>query len=135
MAGTHRQDGAVLPPFRRSASPGEREGEGTQQSQNAFYGLAHAQVNPVGFKVLFADGAVAFVQYHDLVSPLTFDGSGEIGLRTPAMSLKISGRNLAALFDHLCSHRVAWVREPEGSFFQAAEGQAEIESIRLAQPV
>src|SRR5690606_14687505 len=112
-----------------SASPGGRESTDAAQAQNSFYGLAHAQVNPVGFKVLFADGRVAFIQYHDIISPLTFDGTGEIELRTPAMSLKITGRNLATLFEHLCAHRVAWVKEPEGSFFQVSEGQAEIDQI------
>lgn len=121
-----KRPGAALPSFSRSAG---QDGHGQKDGS---YGLAHAQVNPVGLRVLFADGRVAFVQYHDLVSPLTFDGAGEIELRTPAMSLKISGRNLAALFDHLCSHRVAWVREPEGSFFQSAEGQAEIIALDLS---
>lgn len=121
----------ILPPFRRSASPGARESTDAAQAQNSFYGLAHAQVNPVGFKAIFASGNVAFIQYHDIISPLTFDGTCEIELRTPAMSLKITGRNLATLFEHLCSHRVAWVREPEGSFIEAAEGQAEIEVIKL----
>src|SRR5690554_5776577 len=94
------KDDRVLPPFKRAANAQEQNSnsEPLNNEDFEFYGTAHSQGTVLGFRVLFANGKIAVIQYHDLVSPLVFDGAGVIELNTPHVILKITGRNLAELF-------------------------------------
>ena len=124
----------ILPPFKRAAKeelPQERSDQEAVPDANPFFELAHHQVTPVGFKILFGDGRVAGIQYHDIISPLEYDGAGLITLRTRGAVISIKGKNLSGLFDFLLQNRVSLLREPDSSFMQGPEDQAEIETITL----
>jgi hypothetical protein len=127
----------VLPPFKRAViddtdtSPTMENSAVPPENDFAFFGLAHNQVSSAGFKIIFAAGNIAAIFYHDIVSPITYDGIGIIELRTPSLVLNITGKNLNPLFDHLFENRVAWIMEPDASFTQVGEGQPEIETITL----
>lgn len=133
MAKSTAQD-RILPPFKKAANENASK-EAEDQPANAddylFFGLAHNQANPVGFQITFAAGNVAAIYYHDIISPLEYDGSGIIKISTPSIDIKITGKNLGVLFDFLFESRVAWIKEPDSSFVQPGEDQPEIESIKL----
>lgn len=127
----------VLPPFKKASkevTDQDNSGQPANTNEYAFFGLAHNQTTPLGFKIFFAAGKIAAIHYHDLISPFEFDGACNIKLKTPALELKITGKNLSILFDHLFENRVAWIKEPDTSFAQVSEGQPEIEAITL-EPV
>jgi len=124
----------ILPPFKRAVTDSpvqETSVQAVTANEYQFFGLAHNQANPIGFKIIFAGGNIAAIQYHDIISPLTYDGQSTIELLTPALSIKIIGKNLGVLFDLLFENRVAWMKEPDSSFIQEARDQPEIEAIKM----
>ena len=124
----------VLPPFKKATkeSPNaEIISQAANTNEYPFFELAVNQAAPIGFKIFFAGGNAAAIQYHDIISPLLFDGAGEIELKTPALSIKIMGKNLRVLFDHFFENRVVWIKEPDSSFVQLSEDQPEITTITL----
>jgi|GEM_PF-6899966 len=124
----------VLPPFRRAVQEElkqEHSSPDAPKNEYQFFELARNQVAPVGFKILFGDGRVAGIQYHDIVSPLEYDGAGLITLKTPALQIKITGKNLRPLFDMIFENRVSLLREPDTSFVEVEENQPQIETINL----
>jgi len=123
-----------IPHFKKTANESfskKTPPEEAEANEYIFFGLAHIQVVPVGFKIIFAAGNIAAIHYHDLVSPMTFDGAGVIELRTSLVHIKIKGKNLKTLFDYFIETRIIWIKEPDSSFVQLPKDQPEIESIKI----
>jgi hypothetical protein len=124
----------VLPPFRRAANDSTTQDASAQvphQKEYEFFGLAHSQASTIGFKIMFAGGNIAAIQYHDIISPLEYDVQGLITIRTLSVNITIKGKNVQELFDYLFENRVVWMKEPDSSFTQVPDGQPEIETIKL----
>ena len=97
-----------------------------------FYGLAHERDGmAVALKFTTALGEQKAVHYHDLVSPMEYNGDTEIQLCTTRIEIIISGKNLQQLFDNIIQHRVIWIREPDSSFTEIKEGEVEVSSVRF----
>ena len=87
----------------------------------------------LAFKVIFENGRQQFIQYHELVSPFSYDGSGLIELTTPLISVRITGKNLQKIFDFLGEHHIRMIKEPDGSLVPVGEGEPEIEKIEVSE--
>ncbi|MEL6659543.1 MAG: hypothetical protein AAFY48_14770 [Bacteroidota bacterium] len=99
---------------------------------NPFFGLAHERDGmAVAVKFTTALGEQRAIHYHDLVSPMDYDGDTEIQLCTTRIQVTIIGKNLQSLFDNIIHHRVLWIKEPEASFTEVKKGEVEITSIRF----
>jgi len=99
---------------------------------NPFYGLAHERDGmAVALKFTTALGEQKAVHYHDLVSPMEYNGDTEIQLCTTRIQVIIVGKNLQQLFDNIIQHRVVWIKEPDSSFTDVKDGDVEVSSIRF----
>ncbi len=99
---------------------------------NPFYGLAHERDGmSVALKFTTALGEQKAIHYHDLVSPMEYNGDTEIQLCTTRIQVIIVGKNLQQLFDNIIQHRVIWIKEPDSSFTDVEEGDVEVSSIRF----
>lgn len=87
----------------------------------------------VALKFVTQSGEQKAIHYHDIISPIEYDGEGEIKLHTSRLSIAIKGRNLDELFDYIIQHRVKWVTEPQDSFSGVKEGMVEIESLSFEE--
>ena len=99
---------------------------------NPFYGLAHERDGmAVAFKIVTALGEQKAIHYHDLVSPIEYNGDTEIQLCTTRIQVKIIGKNLEQLFDNIIQHRVIWIKEPDSSFINEEASSVVVSSIRI----
>lgn len=99
---------------------------------NPFYGLAHERDGmAVALKFMTALGEQKAIHYHDLVSPMEYNGDTEIQLCTTRIQVIIAGKNLQQLFDNIIQHRVIWIKEPDSSFTDVEEDVVEVTSIRF----
>ena len=87
--------------------------------------------NALAFKVKFKDGTQNIIQYHELISPFRFNGSDLIELATTTLSIKIKGKRLEPVLDHLAVHRLTWMKEHENTFPITLESEPAIESITV----
>ncbi len=130
-------DQRPLPPFKRAVQWTNNEQEQSKGAavpdDYACFGLAANQERSFGFKMYFGDGNIAAIYYHDLISPMTYDPEGVIGISLPTATITVIGRNLRPLFDYYFESRVTWVKEPDSSFTHAEKGQPEIERIKIEQ--
>ena len=102
-----------------------------------FYGITKTQAgNPeitIALKIILADGSQLIIQYHELISPMRFDGASTIKLSTLTLELIIKGKNIGNLLDYLAEHRLMWIKEPDSDFTQLKEGEVEIEKIEVKE--
>jgi hypothetical protein len=99
---------------------------------SVFFGIADRnEGNVIALKFISELGEQKAIHYHDIISPMDYDGSSEITLSTSRISITINGRNLDDLFDHIIQHEVKWIREPQGSFTAVEEEGVEVTSIRF----
>ena len=97
-----------------------------------FYGLTDKEASmAVALKFVTQSGEQKAIHYHDIISPIEFDGSSKIVLYTSRLSITITGKHLEELFDFIIQHRVKWVVEPQDSFGDVGEGVVEIERINF----
>lgn len=98
-----------------------------------FYGIAEEREgNVIALKFITSLGEQKAIHYHDIISPMDYNGDSEIRLMTLRVTVIINGRNLDSLFDYIIQHQVKWVKEPENSFTQGLKEDAlEITSIRF----
>lgn len=85
----------------------------------------------VAIKFVSANGEQKAVHYHDIVSPIEYDGNSRITLLTQRITVIIEGRSLDDLFDYIIQHRVKWVEEPQGSFPISRDEKLEITAIKF----
>jgi len=100
-----------------------------------FYGVTQTKAGEpeisISFKIIKADGRQLIIQYHELISPMEFDGANEIVLSTLNMKITIKGKNLSNIIDYLSEHRLMWIKEPDSDFVHVKEGEVEVESITI----
>lgn len=98
-----------------------------------FYGIAEEREgNVIALKFITSLGEQKAIHYHDIISPMDYNGDSEITLFTSRLSVTIKGKNLNGLFDHIIQHQVKWIKEPQGSFPINRDGEeAEIDWIRF----
>ena len=100
------------------------------RGDNLFYGFAdEKEGNVIALKFVTALGEQKAIHYHDILSPMDYNGDSEIRLATTRLNITIKGKNLNNLFDHIIQHRVMWIQEPQHSFLQAEEGGVEVTEI------
>ena len=106
------------------------------RGNNEFFGIAdNREGNAISLKFITALGEQKAIHYHDILSPMDYDGECEIILSTTRLTITIKGNNLDDLFDHIIQHQVKWIKEPDQSFSDKREGDVEITSIRFEEPV
>lgn len=104
------------------------------RGQSLFYGVSEERIgNVLALKLVSATGSQRAVHYHDIVSPMDFDGNCEIILLTTAIKITIKGKNLEKLYDYIIQHRVMWVKEPQTSFMDIDENEVEISAIHFEE--
>jgi hypothetical protein len=101
------------------------------RGNSQFYGLSNERELAITLKVITANGSQKAMHYHDIISPMDYNGDSEIILCTTRLKVVITGRNLDILFDYIIQHRVMWLKEPEESFSLTDDNDAEIEAVRF----
>ena len=96
-----------------------------------FYGVTqtksgHAEIS-LALKIIKANGEQLIIQYHELISPMRFNGADKIELSTSYLKITISGKNLGVLVDYLAEHRLVWIKEPDSDWVEVKEGEVEID--------
>ena len=93
------------------------------RGNNEFYGIADArECNAIALKFVTSIGEQKAIHYHDIISPMDFNGTNSITLMTTRMVVTIRGGHLEKLFDHIIQHQVLWIKEPQSSF-STSEGK------------
>jgi hypothetical protein len=103
------------------------------RGDNAYYGTADKQNVAISLKIITAKGQQRAIHYHDIISPMDFDGGSEILLSTSRVTVTITGHNLDDLFDEIIQHRVMWVKELSNSFDSSTANTPVIEEIRFEE--
>ena len=102
-----------------------------------FYGVTKTKAGDaetsLALKIILESGEQLIVQYHEMVSPLRYDGATTIQISTPTISIKIEGKNLDDIIDYLAEHRLVWIKEPDSDFTQVKVGDVEIEKIEVKE--
>lgn len=102
------------------------------RGDSSFFGITKDNDGmAVALKFITKIGEQKAIHYHDIVSPMEYDGSSEIAISTNRITIVISGRNLDNLFDHIIQHQVKWIKELDSSYLPAKEDELEIEVIRF----
>lgn len=102
------------------------------RGSSPYYGLTDREISmAVALKFVLANGEQKAIHYHDIVSPIEYDGNSRITLLTQRITVIIEGRYLDDLFDYIIQHRVKWVGEAQGSFPVIEEGKLEVREIRF----
>lgn len=120
----------------------EKERRGSQEENRIrpsndfeFYGITKTvrgePTLSMALKIILKDGRQYAFNYHELVSPIEYDGASEIVIQTIGKSIKIEGKNLESLFDYILEHRVVWMKEPDASLVPANDNEVEISSISV----
>lgn len=100
-----------------------------------FYGVTqtksgHAEIS-IALKMKMKDGSQLIIQYHELLSPMRYNGADKIELTTTGLTIVITGKNLEPIIDYLAEHRLVWIKEADSDFMQVEEGEVEIEEIEV----
>lgn len=100
-----------------------------------FFGIAdEREGHAIALKFTTSLGAHRAIHYHDILSPIDYNGTTEITLSTTRLKIIITGRNLDNLFDHIIQHQVKWIREPQSSFSVISDnGEVEVSLIRFEE--
>ena len=115
-----------IPLLLRDKKPSVLQSRGDGQ----FYGYADEKMgNVIALKFIAASGEQKAIHYHDVCSPMEFNGDNEIRLSTTRVAIIIKGANLERLFDRIIQHQVMWIKEPDGSFMQVGEDKVEITAL------
>lgn len=104
------------------------------RGKSPFFGISDERMgNVLALKVVSAIGSQRAIHYHDIISPMDFNGDSQIVLFTTAIKIIINGRNLEKLFDYIIQHRVMWLKEPQESFIQTPDEEVEISDISFEE--
>lgn len=102
------------------------------RGSNPFYGVADdKEGNVIALKFIIESGEQRAIHYHDILSPMDYNGENEIIISTTRLKVTINGKNLDDLFDYIIQHRVKELKEPRNSFTEVGEHEVEISSIRF----
>lgn len=104
------------------------------RGKSPYYGISDERTgNVLALKIVSSVGLQRAIHYHDIISPMDFNGESEIILLTSSLKVIINGHNLERLFDYIIQHRVMWIKEPQDSFVAVEEKDVEISSIRFEE--
>lgn len=82
-----------------------------------FYGITQARTgNPemtLSLKVIKSSKKQIVIPYHDISTPITYNGRNKIELSASTIHLTIEGSGLDKILDYLAEHRLMWIKEPE----------------------
>ncbi len=122
----HQSEQSSIPSLiKRDASPALK-----YRGNSQFFGLIDPKEgSAIALKFVTLTGAQKALAYHDIVSPMDFDGAATITLITPRIVVTIKGQNLEKLFDHIIQHQVLWIKEPQGSFAEINDKEVQIKSL------
>lgn len=67
------------------------------------------------------------------MSPLRFNGSDTITLRTPFLVITIKGKNLDRIMDGLLEQNLVWIKELSGSMSKIPDNEPDITGIVLTE--
>jgi len=102
------------------------------RGSNPFYGVADdKEGNVIALKFIIESGEQRAIHYHDILSPMDYNGENQIIISTTRLKVIIDGKNLDDLFDYIIQHRVKELKEPRESFPEIGEKDVEISSIRF----
>lgn len=87
----------------------------------------------LALKLLFPDGSQQAINYHELSSPMKFNGKTKIELNTPTLSIVIDGNHLEKLFDYILEHAVVWIEDRGESITEDVKGGVVIDSIKIEE--
>ncbi|MEM8527987.1 MAG: hypothetical protein AAGG68_25320 [Bacteroidota bacterium] len=97
-------------------------------------GIIHDAPISIAFKIILQNGEQHIFQYHEVVSPMVFNGSSKIVLNTSSLSITIEGKKLNLILDYLSEHRLMWLKEPDSEFMQTKyEWESEIDKIMIEE--
>lgn len=103
----------------------------------AFYGVTQTKSGQaeisLALKIIKADGEQLIIQYHELISPMRFNGADKIEISTSYLNITISGKNLSDLIDYLAEHRLVWIKESDSDWGEVTEGEVKIENIEIEE--
>ncbi|WP_143473501.1 hypothetical protein [Flavilitoribacter nigricans] len=88
----------------------------------------------VALKFVMRSGEQKAVHYHDILSPIEYDGNALITLYTSRLTIRIEGQYLGALFDYIIQHRVKSIEEPQSTFPSEGPGKLAVNSILFEDP-
>jgi len=102
-----------------------------------FYGITVSKggVLPqsLALKIIFEDGSQQAINYHEISSPMKFNGKTKIELATPTLSITIEGNHLAKLYDYFLEQAVVWISQPEETLTESVKGGVVIDTIELKE--
>ena len=102
------------------------------RGSNPFYGIADdKEGNVISLKFTIESGEQSAIHYHDILSPMSYNGENEIIISTTRLKIVINGKNLDNLFDYIIQHRVKELKELGHSFSGVDENDVKISSIRF----
>ena len=87
----------------------------------------------LALKIIKESGEQLIIQYHEMISPMRYDGAGLIEFSTPYLSVKIEGKNLGDIIDYLAEHRLVWIKEPDSDFIESKDKEAKVERIEVTE--
>ena len=100
-----------------------------------FYGITKTKAGDaeisIALKLIMENGSQLIIQYHEINSPMKYDGATTIELNTSTLSVKITGKRLEDIIDYLAEHRLVWIKEPDSDFTETNEAEPEIEQITI----
>lgn len=102
-----------------------------------FYGITKTKAGDaeisIALKLIMENGSQLIIQYHEINSPMKYDGATTIELNTSTLSVKITGKRLDDIIDYLAEHRLVWIKEPDSDFTEINEAEPEIEKITIEE--
>ena len=99
---------------------------------NPFFDISSDQDGHVlALKFTNSHGEQKAIHYHDIISPMDYNGDNQITLLTSRLKVIIKGLNLDDLFDYIIQHRVKWIKEAQGSFMELKEADVEVSAIQF----
>jgi len=105
------------------------------RGNNPYFGVTNSRSgipeNSIALKLISASGEQKALHYHDILSPLDYDGIGKISIATLKLKVVIEGENLEELFDYILEHRVKWISEAQSSFEEVEDGKPIITTIEF----
>ena len=104
------------------------------RGKSQYFGISDERAgNVLALKLVAQSGTQRAIHYHDIISPMDFNGDSQIVLFTTAIKIIINGRNLEKLFDYIIQHRVMWLKEPQESFIQIPGDEVEVSDISFEE--
>lgn len=108
---------------------------GLETEDYTCFGLCKEDTRVLSLKARYHDGSIALIQYSRMMSPIKYNGKGQIKLDTPTLQMVIQGTNLSPLMDFLGEQRLAWIQS-SGSGSQSdsimmSKGEPEIIAIQI----